>query len=359
MLGITFEYVGDSKLYIDNLEKLIIFSEGLYFTERVYDIETDSPQQEEQVCLFEGENEQNYIQPEQVSLSHIEEEKPEEDDNKVQESLPLAQTVETSQEKAASYKIPVFSCKECNVTFTTSKGLSYHNLKVHIGIRSWCICEICSAKFFSKSDLNKHMDHVHLGVKFTCDICGKNYAQRGALNKHIQGVHEKVTYKCKECPRQTTQTHVLNLHMKKEHPGIEYSCGDCDFKAITTHRMDKHRSQFHTDIMKVETIHRGVKESVKFTCNQCDYNVTSKKKLGRHVTSKHKGISIEMFSCDLCDFKSTQKSYLHKHQKTAHEGQGFVCQLCDKLFPSERSLAWHMKSKKHKQIVEDTKNIGS
>ena len=110
MLGITFEYVGDSKLYIDNLEKLIIFSKGLYFTERVYDIETDSPQQEEQVCLFEGENEQNYIQPEQASLPHIEETKPEEDDNKEQENLPLVNTGEASQEKAASYKISVFSC---------------------------------------------------------------------------------------------------------------------------------------------------------------------------------------------------------------------------------------------------------
>ena len=42
VLGICFEYIGDEELYIDNLETIIEFGKGIYFTEKLYDIRIQS-----------------------------------------------------------------------------------------------------------------------------------------------------------------------------------------------------------------------------------------------------------------------------------------------------------------------------
>ncbi|KAG7305898.1 hypothetical protein JYU34_008449 [Plutella xylostella] len=75
-------------------------------------------------------------------------------------------------------------CEICNATFISSSSRSSHIRKNHLKEKKYA-CK-CGKRFFSKSELERHM-LTHTGVKnFHCHLCDKSYQTRYGLNVHLK-----------------------------------------------------------------------------------------------------------------------------------------------------------------------------
>ena len=77
-------------------------------------------------------------------------------------------------------------------------------------------CEICDGKFFSSSNLKRHVESVHEKKKpFSCEICSKKFGSKYNLNQHIAGTHEKKRpFKCSTCNKGFSRNFGRNRHQK-------------------------------------------------------------------------------------------------------------------------------------------------
>ncbi|KAG7298302.1 hypothetical protein JYU34_017901 [Plutella xylostella] len=82
-------------------------------------------------------------------------------------------------------KRPEFKCSSCERVFLRKYLLNAHVRKFHMREKKH-ECEVCSIKFFNKSDLVNHAV-THTGVKnFVCSFCGKSYSRKGTLTWHLK-----------------------------------------------------------------------------------------------------------------------------------------------------------------------------
>lgn len=86
-------------------------------------------------------------------------------------------------------KIPEYKCPVCAKGFQISSKMTVHLKEVHVRERNYS-CTMCDSKFFSKTQVQKHMVR-HVGEKlFQCEVCQKAYARRQTLRDHMR-THNK------------------------------------------------------------------------------------------------------------------------------------------------------------------------
>ena len=405
--GICFEYIGDEDQYIDNLETIIEFGKGIYFTEKLYDINDIKAEKNQrdsegvinckevlslEVCREKSvENQEQEEMKAETNESDSRDEKLasrtsepsvgefKENDAPLEKPCEILFDInvlkECSEQKSENVESTgkashfTYKCDQCDASYAQSQGLLYHKRKVHQGM--FFQCELCGKKLSKEADVKAHLKKVHGGIKHTCPTCGKTYNQKENLNVHMQSVHEKIKYKCNECPKETTQLGALGLHMKTMHANVNYYCEVCDFKANTTYRLSKHKETFHLEKpcmqcdqtfntnrerkIHIRRAHNIEREREKWRngrrlleCSHCDYKQFSKKAMKIHMQSLHK--SIRIMTCDKCDHKTTSKSGMHSHKRIAHGDKFFVCSLCDYTAKLRGYLNLHMKQK-HRQAT--------
>lgn len=81
-----------------------------------------------------------------------------------------------------------------------------------------------------------------------------------------------------------------------------------------------------------------------FLCNQCKRYFMSKKSLAIHIRTYH---GRERFECDKCNRKFALKSRYDKHLEYHKETNSdrFICQICNIVYHSRKSLRTHNLSK--------------
>ena len=67
--------------------------------------------------------------------------------------------------------------------------------------------------------------------KYECDQCNKTYSTKKGLSYHKQSVHQGVKYACGQCDYQGTTQSILTVHIQSKHEGIKYACDQCDYQA--------------------------------------------------------------------------------------------------------------------------------
>jgi hypothetical protein len=84
-------------------------------------------------------------------------------------------------------------CKFCSEEFENSGSLFEHIERLHADEVKIESCEICSKKFLSAEDLEKHgSEHRRVkirGTRVTCDLCGVSYYDANTLRRHKRNVH--------------------------------------------------------------------------------------------------------------------------------------------------------------------------
>ena len=201
-----------------------------------------------------------------------------------------------------------YSCN-CKKTFATISGLKMHISSVHD--KEIFSCDECEKSFTNKSNLRRHYlsKHNFDSKKFECDLCQTTFTENSTLKRHLESVHEKVTVSCDQCDKEFS-LNSIRWHKRIVHEGIKYDCNKCEKVFKYKHSLDKHIRSYHegkvTKCHKCEkSFHKSgslkshldwhdMKENgLMITCKECHKNFVTRKTFNNHLHTVHKGLNIE------------------------------------------------------------------
>jgi uncharacterized Zn-finger protein len=132
-----------------------------------------------------------------------------------------------------------YSCAVCCKEYQSKCGL-----KAHMDANHHCdnstdsklpnfICDTtgCDAKFFYKSDLERHvLKHEGVGMLFSCNNCNFTTKRKSDLTRHIKHKHDESQqqFKCDLCQYETKNGSHMKRHKRLKH-GKEH---DVDFLTV-------------------------------------------------------------------------------------------------------------------------------
>ncbi|XP_044258365.1 zinc finger protein 502-like isoform X2 [Tribolium madens] len=200
------------------------------------------------------------------------------------------------------------------------------------------ICEICSQKF---TNCLEYLDHqpAHDGHPvFKCDKCSEVFSTRQDLVQHDKN-HKRP---CPKCGKMILKTS-MKLHLIKHTD--RHMCSQC-------HSCFNSRAALQQHII---TIHTDRKDHI---CEACGKRFSSKTAMTVHLKSHS---DERLYECKLCNYKGRTASAVYVHMST-HAREICVCEVCSKIFKSNRNLNDHIrrvhsKEKKHKCTYCDKKFV--
>nr|XP_033788816.1 zinc finger protein 664-like [Geotrypetes seraphini] len=216
----------------------------------------------------------------------------------------------------------IFTCSECNQSFTRLSGLKRHQM-IRTGYKPFT-CTECNKSFTRLSDLKTHQ-RIHTGHKpFTCTECSKSFTRLSDLKTH-QRIHTgQKPFTCTECNKSFTQNSHLRRHQRIHTDQKPFTCTECN-KSFT--RL--------SDLRRHQSIHIGHKP---FTCTECNKSFTLLSDLKRHqrIHTGHKP-----FTCTECNKSFTQLSDLKRHQSIHTDHKPFTWGVAFFLIPwLDGALSW-------------------
>ncbi len=91
------------------------------------------------------------------------------------------------ESKTHSFKLDGrYACQQCEKTFNSKSGLTYHMEKHTGNFRLWCYQ--CQRGFTMKAQFESHMAK-HEGRTFPCEYCTKRFQSKPSLRAHVQRLH--------------------------------------------------------------------------------------------------------------------------------------------------------------------------
>lgn len=94
--------------------------------------------------------------------------------------------------KAHNIEIPEYKCPVCGKCFQILSKMTVHVKEVHVREKNFA-CSMCDSRFFSKTQVQKHMVR-HVGEKtHQCEVCKKAYARKQTLRDHMRTHKENHT----------------------------------------------------------------------------------------------------------------------------------------------------------------------
>lgn len=125
----------------------------------------------------------------------------------------------------------VFSCTECDKTFSTGIQLKTHLKNSHFRAKSIFTCSICvPERVFTRKDVFKSHNASHDRPKpFTCPVCDKEFSSRSNLRSHTRTHNSLSAIQCQTCSKKFNSTKKLNAHVhlclnRKSCPSCKFTC---------------------------------------------------------------------------------------------------------------------------------------
>ena len=181
---------------------------------------------------------------------------------------------------------------------------------------------MCTQQFSSKTDLKQHYQEVHknradknqsrverkynryqISDHHACNVCSEKFETKPQLQKHKKTAHKKVTsFSCEEYSSVYTSRQSLKEHVQSVHEGIKKVCSNClkPVLDLTRHIRNQHKNE----------------EQRNFHCDICDTNFRTNYILVRHKEIKH--LKVKAWSCDLCDKQFGEKRDMIRHKNAIH-----------------------------------------
>ena len=259
-------------------------------------------------------------------------------------------------------------CENCNKTFKNAKSLQLHNANKHF------TCEICNETFKNTDSLLNHGNEIHGAkikyIRIKYKNCDKNFKSYTGMFLHNKTVHEGIRHKCDFCDRVFTQnetlySHIENIHKKKidrnsknsknkstlnnveSDPTImtEINLSNQESSMENIDKTSKEKNDETECNLKSETLDKSNStlnndndihgKEIEFVCESCNKIFKTAKSLRMHKTWKHN-------TCEICNetFKNTDS--LLKHGNEIHGTKvKYRCESCDKNFKTDKGLFLH------------------
>lgn len=223
-------------------------------------------------------------------------------------------------------------------------------------------CISCEKVFKRKSELKRHISR-HTGQKsFRCGICLETFYHGGQLKKHRREAHpDAKPFICSVCFEGCESKYKLSLHMKESH-SLEtlntFQCEICDIMFEIKDDLKKHDKTVHersetntclfcgqrfsypSDLKRHERKHTGFRP---YICNLCEKPYPTANQLTNHMQQHlQKAIGEKCFQCGECKKSFTSSSDLKRHLRRAHKADlPFTCRICQKIFPTREEFHTH------------------
>ena len=249
----------------------------------------------------------------------------------------------------------LLKCEVCQQYFSRNGSLDMHMESALDGIKADHICEICEKDFsqkrinckicgmpfFSKLNLNTHMQNIR-NKDYKCEV---SFTERGTLRKHFQTVHEgHKDFKCNFCGKSFTEGHNLNKHIEHVH---------------------EETSKPKENVLSLLFTNPDGTGPSKYGCTRCGRSYQNPATLNRHQRYEC-GIQLQVqvsYPCEYCKRKYKRRHFLKAHMEK-HNASGMVtptvlnshmksdhkCELCKQYFDLS-SLNSHLKTCKSSQKV--------
>ena len=265
-----------------------------------------------------------------------------------------------------------YKCDQCQFTTPHSGYLKTHFLYYHSDIRPWkCTYPGCTHKAKTKPNLGQHMEihenmrkkphackyyecgfrtttrailHYHISAHhatersrdFECALCSAKFYTRSMVNTHMQTHLQESRFQCSECKFQTTRKggllrHVRNVHGKTN----KLSCPShgCTFSTARADSLKNHLRVVHEPDPEVRR---------PFPCNfpNCAYRAPFRADLGRHIRRCHDPNRKNQFLCPLCGKTFYDKTALNAHLNLRHLKEARLSKCVDSA-PKRHQRVYH------------------
>ncbi|XP_066149285.1 PR domain zinc finger protein 5-like [Euwallacea fornicatus] len=195
-----------------------------------------------------------------------------------------------------------------------------------------------------KSSARKKLVHASSEVANFCLRCSVYFPSRCEYQDHMLQHKKKAikrptkySYNCQECSQRFRSYKSFGIHLRAAH-GItdvirrhippSYSCTKCLRNFLTRKELVRHETAFKN---------RG---KCGYTCERCQRKFLRESEFEEHRKDVADAPCCNYVTCILCPEKFTQEEF-KDHCIDVHPN--FVCQTCNKSFPSKESLTAHLK----------------
>ncbi|KAK9883606.1 hypothetical protein WA026_001781 [Henosepilachna vigintioctopunctata] len=187
-------------------------------------------------------------------------------------------------------------------------------------------CNFCAKIYDNFPELREHKK-AHFIEKRTCTICGIVCRSLGKLEQHKNSHLGLKPCVCDQCGKSYGTTTQLRIHKRIHTDEKRYKCEQCNQAFRYNGTLKSHIRLSHTNIMET-------------TCKICSKYCTSKLELKKHTLTVHVKQPYTI-SCQLCKkvFKSEKR--LSCHLKV-HTELKFPCEFCQRIYPSLYRLKKHV-----------------
>ena len=165
-------------------------------------------------------------------------------------------------------------------------------------------CEKCDHITKDSHSNRRHQLYKHGKRQFLCDQCDKKFFTKTNLQSHVETFHENTTKDCEQCDFKGKTLQRLKFHIKKRHTVETILCTECPFKTSYNHVLVDHIEKKHTER----------KDWPK--CSECNYTMWNKAAVSNHFRKVHKGLRIE---CKICQKIFTERGNMIAHMKQIHK----------------------------------------
>ncbi|KAL4230732.1 hypothetical protein ACF0H5_011107 [Mactra antiquata] len=174
----------------------------------------------------------------------------------------------------SDYVKPSFPCTMCSKSFTTSHALKTHVKSGHLGVKKFCLCQICGKKFSQRSSYRQHLNAHNRITPYKCSKCDREFVYHKSLKEH-EFMHDNIRrFHCKICDKAFRQKTVLHIHMKTHKTVKDHRCSVCGRGFSQKQAMERH-----------ERIHSGVRP---YECQICKKSFGDTSTIRRHMIAIHK-----------------------------------------------------------------------